>query len=393
MPQETSSVHYPSDGLFNISPSHDASYFSDLLASGASSDQIAATVPLPMACSVGESNGHPGDFTFPIPMFPDHDDGLSSLAERPELKEEPQQLYPKLETVRQTIETGGEHAATLHLHQPTPLVRQPLRLKSPSAIDLAGRRKRPGLALSGIHGSSNGPATGIDFGRRGDPGSPMRRVASATGFGPQGIRRLPSTQRFQDNRRQESLLQAARSPSMASPFHFMAPPTPDTPVLAGSMASQDGPVSSASPEDHGSYLMYQADLASQHAALDQSLRTPPATPHGFNDVFSNTIGAALGFGTPEEIIPTPSIDTFPLGGNQYCLPHYVTDGYMSQPSTPGLAPQMSLAAGYYPVMTGAHNREYNWSDRSMVSKSSPNMNQMRQIQFNNFTPQDFGGNK
>ncbi|SPN96914.1 uncharacterized protein DNG_00433 [Cephalotrichum gorgonifer] len=335
--------------------------------------------------------GHVGGleaFSYPSLMYSGLHGGMAPYeAQVDGIKEE----HFASETVHQSIEP--------HYHQPTPrmnkpnlLMTEPFRLKSPPAVDLAGRRKQPGLALSGIRTVSNGPATGVDFSRRTlDPGSPMRRVTSATGFGPQGIRRFPSHQRVGiPDRRQESLLQAVRSPKMGPPSNSMAPPTPDTPVVVTQQSFREATVSSNSSEEEGSFLQYpQANVSSQHSALDQSIRTPPATPIGLGDVFATSLGASLGFPPTDEPFLPSGMESYPMGSNEFALPQYVVDGYISQPSTP----QPAMPTSYYAPMP-MHNTEYGVADATMVpAKSSSRASQRQQLQFSNFTPQDFNGGK
>lgn len=326
-------------------------------------------------------------------MFSGLPDGMEPFETRVDGLEKNNFASYETDNVQESIEPNYHKASPRTMESPSPLITQPFRLSSPPAVDLAGRRKRPGLALSGIRNAANGPATGIDFSRRClDPGSPMRRVTSATGFGPQGIRRFPSQQRLgMFERRQESLLSAVRSPNM-TPFASMAPPTPDTPAVATHQQSaREATVSSNSSEEEGSVQLYQSTgLSTQQSALDQSVRTPPATPIGLGDVFATSIGASLGYPptTDESFLPS-GMDTFSMRSNDFAIPSYITDGYMSQPSTP----QVPMSAGYYNAIP-ASNAEYGWGDAAMVpTKSSPNPHQMRQIQFSNVTAQDFGGAK
>lgn len=351
----------------------------------------AAAVSAPMGCSMDGGAEGLEAFSYPALLFSGLPDGMSSFeAHMGGAKEEHFAGY-QTDSVQPSIESNYQQVTSETMDKSSPLITQPFRLRSPPAVDLAGRRKRPGLALSGIRSTTNGPATGIDFNRRAlDSGSPMRRVTSATGFGPQGIRRFPTQQRGAIlDRRQESLLQAVRSPSMTS-FKSMGPLTPDTPAVAAQQSTREATVSSNSSEDEGSLVSYQpTGLSSQHAALDQCIRTPPETPIGLGDVFATSIGASLGYPTTDESFLAPGMDTFTMRSNEFSIPSYITDAYLSQPSTP----QLPMSSGYYASMPSS-NREYSWTDSAMVStKSSPNPIQRRQIQFSNVTPQDFNGGK
>ncbi|PKS06415.1 hypothetical protein jhhlp_007163 [Lomentospora prolificans] len=361
--------------------------FSGMVAATCPTPTVA--IPAPMPCTIGDATDAIGAFSYPYMTFSNGTDEPASFEAPPEVKQNMSNLYQETNHSQSpTMEAGFQELASDQMEQPD------FRIKSPPAIDLAGRRKRPGLALSGLRSISNGPATGMDFGgRRVDPSSPMRRVASATGFGPHGIRRFPAPQRGQfSDRRQESLLQAARSPNvMPSPLNAMAPPTPNTPIVATQQSLREATVSSnSSSEENVPYLAYP-DVAAHPFVLDQSLRTPPATPITVGDAFAQSIETTLGFAPPDDALLTPSIE-YPMRANEYCLPNYVSDNYMSQPSTPGFPPQVPISAAYYASMPGG-NTEYNWSDATMVSKSSPHQGQRRQLQFNNFTAQDFSGTK
>lgn len=347
----------------------------------------------PMDYSIEGSADGLGAFSYGDLMFSGLPDGMGTFETRVDELEKTHFTGYRTENVQESIETNYRKASPQSMEKSSPLITQPFHISSSPVVDLAGRRKRPGLALSGIRNATNGPATGIDFSRRAlDPGSPMRRVTSATGFGPQGIRRFPSQQRLgMFDRRQESLLSAVRSPNM-TPFASMAPPTPDTPAVATHQQSaREATVSSNSSEDEGSVHLYQpTGLSTQHSALDQSIRTPPATPIGAGDVFATSIGATLGYPpTTDESFLASGMDTFSMRSNDFAIPSYITDDYMSQPSTP----QLPMSTGYYNAIPATHV-EYGWADAAMVSaKSSPNPHQMRQIQFSNVTPQDFSGAK
>lgn len=351
----------------------------------------AAAVSMPVGCSMDGSTEGLEAFSYPDLMFSGLSDGMPSFETQICAGKDEHFTGYQADSVQPSIESNYQQVTSEAMDKSSPVMAQPFRLKSPPAVDLAGRRKQPGLALSGIRSTTNGPATGIDFSRRAlDSGSPMRRVTSATGFGPQGIRRFPTRQRSGIlDRRQESLLQAVRSPSMTS-FTSMGPLTPDTPVVTARQRTREATVSSNSSEDEGSLVLYQpTGLSSQHAALDQCIRTPPATPIGLGDVFATSIGASLGYPTTDESFMTPGMDTFSMRSNGFSIPSYITDAYLSQPSTP----QLPMSNSYYASMPSSVP-EYSWADSAMVStKLSPNPMQRRQLQFSNITPQDFNGGK
>lgn len=350
----------------------------------------ANTVAASMPCTVAGAPESVGVFSYPYMVFPNGVEESPSFGASLNMKQDMAVMYHQdVGSSHNSVDAGFRDLESEQMDE------QDFSIKSPPAIDLAGRRKRPGLALSGLRSISNGPATGMDFGnRRVDPSSPMRRVASATGFGPHGIRRFPAPQRGQySDRRQESILQAARSPNagMSSLTNAMAPPTPNTPVVATHQSLREETVSSnSSAEESGPYLVYP-DAPVHPSVLDQSLRTPPATPITIGDAFTHSIETTLGFGAPDEALLTPGVE-YPVRTTEFCLPNYVSDNYMSQPSTPSFPQQVSMSAAFYTSMSSG-NTEYNWSDATMVSKSSPHQNQRRQLQFNNFTAQDFSGSK
>ena len=391
---------YKCEGPFGFASAEDTAYYTPHSGEGvpgivatSSADFNSGLAPsVPMGYSMEASPGGLEDFSYAALMYPGLPDGMGSYQTRGNEFHEDQFPGYHTESVQGSIEPNQQTAVSPDgMDKRSPLITQPFRLRSPPAVDIAGRRKRPGLNLSGIRSTSNGPATGIDFGRRThDAGSPMRRITSATGYGFQGLRRFPSQHRggvF--DRRQESLLHAARSPNMTS-LASAAPPTPDTPVVVTHQSAREATVSSNSSEDDGSLPSFQpTGVLSQHSALDQSVRTPPATPIGLGDVFATSIGASLTYPATEESFLAPEVDTYSMRTNEFPIPSYVADGYMTHPSTP----QIPMSTDYYTAMPTS-NAEYRWTDGAMVStKSSPNPHQMRQLQFSNVTPQDFSGSK
>ncbi|CAI4216254.1 unnamed protein product [Parascedosporium putredinis] len=323
------------DGSYFPSACHD---FSSMMSvnDAAAANTVAASMP----CTMAGAPESVGVFSYPYMVFPNGVEESPSFGASLNMKQDMGVMYHQdVGSSHNSVDAGFQDLESEQMDQ------QDFSIKSPPAIDLAGRRKRPGLALSGLRSISNGPATGMDFGnRRVDPSSPMRRVASATGFGPHGIRRFPAPQRGQYNdRRQESILQAARSPNagMSSLTNAMAPPTPNTPVVATHQSLREATVSSNSASE------------------------PPATPITVGDAFTHSIETTLGFGAPDEALLTPGVE-YPVRTTEFCLPNYVSDNYMSQPSTPSFPNK-------FPFI--------------------PHQNQRRQLQFNNFTAQDFSGSK
>lgn len=251
---------------------------------------------------------------------------------------------------------------------------QDQQLKSPASMDIAGRRNRrpPPLAINGARSYQSGiPKTAADFTRRGDFGSSMRRVSSATGSGriskPVGTPRSP----FFDQK-PDVLFHLNRSPNMAAVRGTAAPPTPNTPIVATSQGAAGG-------------MAITTDLAIR----DPTLRTPPTTPGLMDSLFSlnSTYGMSA---SDDDGLATPSLggfsSDFEMPSLPTAVPNYIatSNDASSQPETPLYPSQMGPA--YFGYAGG--NPEYNWSDAS--TKSSPE-DAPHNVHFMNVTQSTFHG--
>ncbi|KAH7170674.1 hypothetical protein EDB81DRAFT_753166 [Dactylonectria macrodidyma] len=247
-------------------------------------------------------------------------------------------------------------------------------LKSPPSMDIATRRNRrpPHLAISASRSYTAGvPRTAVDMGRRGEIGSSMRRVASATGTG--RISKASGTPRspFFD-RSHEALMQLNRSPSFSGTTPTIAPPTPNTPIVLNQQGEIDP-----------SCVLSVDDKLALH---DPTLRTPPTTPGIMENMF--TVNTTYDLPVSDEPLVTPGLGGFPgdfeVPGVSNQIPNYITNNCSSQPQTPSYTPQMG--PNYFGYSGG--NAEYNWSDPSASAKSSPGQTH-RQVQFMNMTASSF----
>ncbi|POR39655.1 Diencephalon/mesencephalon homeobox protein 1-B [Tolypocladium paradoxum] len=232
--------------------------------------------------------------------------------------------------------------------------------KPSQPIDIASRRNRRPAPLAIVGGrshSSYAPRTATDFDRRGDRTSPMRRVASATG--PIRIKKPASTPRspFFD-----ASFRSRRSPSTTGPVGSGAPPTPDTPVALHQQGLVDGTVG---------YSLESKYMSADPALHDPTLRTPPTTP-GFMDSLFN-IGSAYGMSISEEALITPGISRIPGSFEMSAMTGGVS-GYIGNASHCSRQNETSLLSSQmgstYLNFTGA-NPDYNWSDASASTSSSP----------------------
>jgi len=286
-----------------------------------------------------------------------------------------------------SVESNYSRVSPVPMTQSPPMMHvQDFRIKSPPVVGLAGRRRRPAPAPLGIRNAAHGPTTSMSFAARTmDPGSPMRRVASATGFAPQGVRKTAMPQRSPfPERNPENFVRLfhTQTPTIHTGVSIMAPPTPDTPVVP-QQAAREATVSSCSSEEDQSMLYRQSSMSSLGSAMDQSLRTPPATPSNMPDMypFSN-----IAFTVHDDPVLTPSLgDTFSDIG----APPYATSGCGSQPPTPSFAP--AGAMGFQTAF--ADGTQYCWpAAQSGSAASSPNA-RVRQLQFNNMTAEHFHSRK
>jgi hypothetical protein len=392
---ENATMSYDCDPRYGYTPSTEVAYLGpqsndSFTSMGAVSDaDFAAPLVMPASvdCSLGSNPGGLAAFSHPLYMYSGFPDAVSSSYDATMDGVRTQGFGGfGAEDIQPSVEMGYGQASQGEMGKESPLMTEGFGLQSPPAIDIAGRRKRPGLALSGLRSLSSGSTTGMELGRRAvEAGSPMRRGVPSSGMPPsQRVRRFPSQQRGGILEwRQECLMQAARAPAVPSSLNASAPPTPDTPAVAMQQSVREETASSSSSDEAGSATAYPAaDLSGQQAtALDQSLRTPPATPVGLGDVLSSSIGATMDYLPMEESFLAPGLEAYTLGHYDVPVPSYVSDGFVSQPTTPQPHPM----PGYYvPMHGGPSAAEHAW-----VTKPSPGAGQQRQIQFSNFTPQDF----
>jgi hypothetical protein len=269
-------------------------------------------------------------------------------------------------------------------HSPSP---PDFRLQSPPAAGLAGRRPNVPAPIT-IRKTSHGPTTGLNLGSRAmDPGSPLRRVASASGFGPQGIRkpsvapRSPYLERNPDNFFR--LLQTSHAPTLNTAIGMLAPPTPDTPVVSR-QALREATVSSCSSEEDQAGFFRQSSMSSLGSTMDHhGVRTPPATPSNIPDMYSYS---NIAFTVHDEAVLTPGLqDVFPdLGAPAY------PSSCNSHPPTPSFHPVGPMDF-QNPFADGA---QYAWPTASQAGSpaSSPNT-RVCQLQFNNYTAEHFNARK
>jgi hypothetical protein len=260
-----------------------------------------------------------------------------------------------------------------------------LSIKSPPAIDIAGRRNRrpPPLSIGGARShNSHAPKTAADLtAKRTDFGGSMRRVASASG--PMRIVKpssIAASQRspYPTDRIANGLLHLNRSPVLAGPHSAMAPPTPSTP-LASTQRTSDEP--------RASWFMDGKIVNGELGVYDQTLRTPPTTPGIMDQLFS--LNSAYDFSLSDEPLATPGLARFPgefeMPNLPSSVPGYLAQGCTSQPVTPLYT---SHVGATYFGLPGGGNGEYNWSDTSLSGRSSPE-HSAAQARFMNITASHF----
>ncbi|KAF4465842.1 homeobox transcription [Fusarium albosuccineum] len=256
-----------------------------------------------------------------------------------------------------------------------------MSLKPSPSMDIASRRNRraPQIAINASRSySACAPRTGIDLGRRTEVGHSMRRVSSATGVGriskPSGGPRSPYFDRNPD-----MLLQLNRSPNFTGATATIAPPTPNTPVVA----TQPG---LCEPTPSGT-VAYEEKYSLDLAIHDPTLRTPPTTPGVMDNLYN--ADAAYEVAVSDEPLVTPGLGGFPndfeIPGASNQVPNYISASCSSQPQTPSYGAHMGPA--YFGYSGG--NPEYNWSDDASASANSSPGQSQRNVQFMNMTPSSF----
>lgn len=255
-----------------------------------------------------------------------------------------------------------------------------LNMRSPDALDIASRRSRrpPPLAIGGSRSfTGNGPRTAIDLAGRTELGREMRRVASANGSvrvsKPVSAPRSP----FHD-KRTETLFHLNRSPVMTATKGGVAPPTPDTPIVANHPNNDTltgNAVSAGSKVQTASFVTH-----------DPTLRTPPSTPGIGENFFS--LNSAYNMSIPDQPLVSSGLSNFSGGFDVASLPMTASQ-YMTAPASNSSSQTGSssftapLGSAYYGY--SGSNAEYQWPS-SAANRASPDQHN---VQFMNMTTTNF----
>lgn len=215
------------------------------------------------------------------------------------------------------------------------------RLKSPCPTDIASRRNRqtPQLSIHGSRSFSGSLRFGPDASRRSEQVGSMRRVVSTSGTG--RVRKLSASSATP----RSPFSQRNRSPMGAG---SVAPPTPNTPVVA------------ESHNINGGLFPLATKYSSSALVQDPTLRTPPATPAFLENFVFNGNGTsyAMGsFGFSDDLDSAVQATAADYDGIKACS---------SQPTTPMFPYQ--VGAGYFSGY--ASGSEYNWPYSSNADESS-----------------------
>ncbi|KAH8884561.1 hypothetical protein GQ53DRAFT_661759 [Thozetella sp. PMI_491] len=283
----------------------------------------------------------------------------------------------------------------------SPQLPEDARFKSPPPpTDIASRRnmRRPaplvGLAsLRTVHG----PKTGIDIPRRTEGPTPMRRISSASGYGPNRIQKSFSSgprSPFNLERNKEALYQSlnsSQSPVLNTLNSAFSPIAADNQCLRENTAS-----SSASEEEHG-YTF--GSLGATFYKPEQTIKTPPSTPGlrlNLQDNMFATPSDPWNYLPQDEPLTTPSLCShgseveFSMAPQ---LPAYVSSQPVT-PSFPNIGPAYNQFYGQ-----SLPNTEYTFPDSYPTDpsvRSSPGQPAKARTQFQfaqNITPQDFNAEK
>ena len=248
------------------------------------------------------------------------------------------------------------HAASLsHDEQP----------RSLGSDNIAFRRNKrpPPLAIDNSRSFPSIPKTAAELNRRPDYGMSMRRVTS-TGY-PGRVSKSISTPKspFFD-RRADGLFHLNRSPSATGAGLGLAPPTPDTPLVA--IHSSDGDVSLA-PHFH-----LDDKFGSPGVALkDPTMRTPPTSPGILNHIL--TIDSAARMPLGDDGLITPGIGRYPgefeVPSLPTAIPSYLGGNMRGNASVDNHNMHLGQGPMYFGFSGG--NAGYNWSDASTSDHSSP----------------------
>ncbi|KAM3433457.1 hypothetical protein MY4824_005970 [Beauveria thailandica] len=190
-----------------------------------------------------------------------------------------------------------------------------MHLRSPPCIELASRRNRRPTPLS-INAARVGtpgagvPRTAIDINRMAETASFMRRTSSASSSG--RISKPTTTPR--------NMFSMHRSPSSTGAASSMAPPTPDTPLVANAQGMNDlallGPFS----------LETKAAGFNSH---DPTLSTPPSTPGNMDSMYN--MHSAYTMGISEDYLVNTGLSSLP---QSFDLTAMSVPGYVNSTGIP-----------------------------------------------------------
>ena len=334
----------------------------------------------------------------PIPTFPSQLLATDALSVHLDLKSEELSEHGGLGL-------GSEEVAHTH----TPPDSADLRFKSPPPPANIATRRNKGvpaqLNSSALRSYSYGPKTGIDLSKRPEAPSPMRRVASATGFLPSRIQKsafgaAPRSPLYLE-RTKEAIVRSlhdVRPPMLASLNTALAPVTTGDGSLSLPQDAREATVSSSTSDDEQRYTFGSPQTG--YFRFD-AMKTPPSTP-GLGRAFPEQIvsmDTPWNYPTSDEALITPGLGSF--GSEEFSMaptaPGYVAQ---SQPPTPSFA--SGVGPAYFPWGlngTAPGHAEYTFPGESYMTtdvsaKSSPGQPKSRQFQFTqNVTPQDFSVEK
>lgn len=222
------------------------------------------------------------------------------------------------------------------------------QLKSPPPIDIASRRnRRPAPISTQVARSctSNVPKTALDFGRRGsDMASFMRRTSSASGSG--RVSKSVGTPR--------NAVSVNRSPSTGGKSSNAAPPTPNTPIVAGGQQqlSKDMP---APPV----FALGGKFRSSSVIGHDPTMTTPPTTPAFMDGLFQ--MNPAYGLSVGDEGLVNLGMGGVSSGFGMGVMGQngqaFMGSAGNNQQDAMFISPMSTGYMGFY-----GNQSEYNWSD-------------------------------
>ncbi|KAJ3495601.1 hypothetical protein NLG97_g3283 [Lecanicillium saksenae] len=205
---------------------------------------------------------------------------------------------------------------------PTSQVPAGMHLKSPPSIDIATRRNRrpTPLSINAAHIGNSGsgvPKTAIDLSKMAETAKFMRRTSSTSSSG--RISKPTTTPR--------NMFTMNRSPSSTGAASSMAPPTPDTPIVASSQGINDLSLS-------GTFSL-DTKIAG-FATHDPTLSTPPSTPGIMENVFN--MNSAYGMGISEDYLVNTGLGGLPSSFDMTTMtvPGYVNGAAMSSQQANGV---------------------------------------------------------